>query len=73
LETPLGYASEALKQLLPETKQLGLSYVEITTSQDNEISKRVIESNGGVFLEEFPLPSAYGDGIECKYRILLAA
>jgi predicted acetyltransferase len=69
----LGYATQALKQLLPETKKLGLSYVEITTSHDNVVSKRVIESNGGVFIEEFPLPAAYGEGRECRYRILLAS
>jgi predicted acetyltransferase len=67
----LGYATQALKQLLPETAKLGLSYVEITTSHDNVISKRVIESNGGVFIEEFPLPAAYGVGRECRYRISL--
>lgn len=69
----LGYATQALNQLLPETKQLGLSYVEITTSHDNVVSKRVIESNGGVFIEEFPIPAAYGEGIECRYRILLTS
>jgi predicted acetyltransferase len=67
----LGYAAQGLKQLLQEAKILGLSYVEITTSHDNLISKRVIESNGGVFIEEFPLPAAYGEGVECRYRILL--
>lgn len=69
----LGCATQALKQLLPEAKKLGLSYVEITTSSDNVVSKRVIETNGGVFIEEFPLPSAYGEGIECRYRILLTS
>jgi predicted acetyltransferase len=67
----LGYATLALQQLLTDAKQMGLNYVEITTSHDNVISKRVIESNGGVFIEEFPLPAVYGVGRECRYRISL--
>lgn len=37
----------ALWHLLPETRALGLPYVEITTDADNIASRRVIEANGG--------------------------
>jgi len=67
----LGYATAALRQLLPSAKEMGLAYVEITTSHDNLVSQQVVLSNGGVFIEEFPLPAAYGVGLERRYRIAL--
>lgn len=38
-----GYASEALKQILPEAVALGMPFVELTTDLDNEFSQRVIQ------------------------------
>jgi predicted acetyltransferase len=67
----LGYATQALQQLLPEAKALGLPLVELTVAHDNAISQRVIEKCGGVFLEEFPLPACYGEGKEWRYRMAL--
>lgn len=65
----LGAATQGLQQLLRDAKALGMSYVELTVAHDNAISKRVIEKCGGVFIEAFPLPAAYGEGTEWRYRI----
>jgi predicted acetyltransferase len=67
----LGYATQALQQLLPDAKAHGLAYVEITVAHDNTNSQRVIEKCGGRFIEAFPLPDAYGEGTEWRYRIAL--
>jgi predicted acetyltransferase len=66
-----GYATEALRQLLPEARREGLRYVEITTDPDNPASRRVIEANGGVLVETFRKPPEYG-GADClRCRIAL--
>ncbi len=55
-----GLATAALRELLPEIRDLGLPYVEITTDLDNVASQKVITSNGGVLVERFTKPPAYG-------------
>jgi predicted acetyltransferase len=45
-----GYATEALRLMLPLARAEGLSRVEITCDADNEASRRVIVANGGVLL-----------------------
>src|SRR5437762_10111878 len=52
----LGYAKSALRLILPEARVIGLPYVEITTDPDNIPSQRVIEANGGIFVEHFIKP-----------------
>jgi predicted acetyltransferase len=54
-----------------DAKAHGLAYVEITVAHDNVNSQRVIEKCGAVFVEAFPLPAAYGEGTEWRYRIAL--
>jgi predicted acetyltransferase len=49
----LGYASEALRLIMPEARALGLNQVEVTCDPDNGVSRRVIEKNGGVLIEKF--------------------
>ena len=66
-----GYATEALRQLLPEARAEGLEYVEITTDPDNAASRRVVELNGGVLVEEFTRPAAYGGTPALRFRIAL--
>ena len=63
-----GYAGEMLRQLLPHARQLGLSRVLVTCSEDNPASEKVIVKNGGVF------DSTYEhDGVRTKrYWIALA-
>jgi predicted acetyltransferase len=66
-----GYATEALGQLLPEARAEGLNYVEITMNPDNIASQRVVEANGGVFLERFVKPAQFGSTPGSRYRIVL--
>ena len=64
-----GYATRALALLLPEARQEGLTYVEITTDLSNDASQRVIEANGGKLVERFCKPAAYGGAESLRYRI----
>jgi len=48
-----GYATEALRLLLPVAREAGLHRVQITCDADNEPSRKVILANGGVFEREF--------------------
>ena len=64
-----GYATQALRDLLPDARAERLRYVEITTQPNNVASRRVIEANGGLLIEEFTKLPAYGGGPELRYRI----
>lgn len=66
-----GYASEALKLILPEAAALGMPFVELTTDLDNYFSQRVIQKNGGALYEKFEKPSSQGGGNGLKFRIYL--
>ena len=66
-----GYASEALKQMLPEAIALGMPFVELTTDVDNYFSQRVIQKNGGVLYEKFVKPQSSGGRDGFRYRIFL--
>ena len=66
-----GYATAALRQLLPEAKAVGLPYIELTTDRDNVPSQRVITANGGVLVERFDKPEPYGGGPALRFRISL--
>ena len=68
-----GYATRALREILPEARDVGLRYVEITTDPDNVPSRRVIEANGGVLVEEFIRPAALGGSPGLRYRVNLRA
>lgn len=64
-----GYATEALRQMLPDAWALGLPFVEVTTDPDNVASQRVIEANGGVLFERFIKPPQFGEKPGLRYRI----
>ena len=66
----LGHATSALAQLLVETRDTGLPFVEVTTDPDNIASQRVIVANGGVLVEEFVKPASFGSKPGLRYRIL---
>ena len=66
----LGYAKSALRLILPEAKRVGLSYVEITTDPDNIASQRVIEANGGTFVEHFIKLQQFGSKPGLRFRIM---
>lgn len=64
-----GYATRALREVLREARTEGLRYVEITTDPDNVPSQRVIETNGGVLVEQFVKPGALGGKLGLRYRV----
>lgn len=66
-----GYATRALALLLPKARAEGLALVEITTDPTNIASQRVITANGGVLVERFHRPAAYGGTPGLRYRIAL--
>ena len=68
-----GYATKALRLLLPEAAAEGLPYLEIVTDFDNLASQRVIEANGGEVIERFKKPEGYSGGKDSmRYRVPLA-
>jgi predicted acetyltransferase len=66
-----GYATEALRQLLPLAREVGLPYVEITTDPDNLASQRVVEANGGALVEHITKHATSGGGPALLYRVTL--
>jgi len=64
-----GYATRALREVLREAKAEGLRFVEITTDPGNVASRRVVEANGGVLVEEFVTPSSLGGERKLRYRV----
>ena len=64
-----GYASQAIKLLLPEIQTLNFPYIELVTEKDNTASQRVIATVGGVFVEEFINLAVYGRGEMLRFRI----
>jgi predicted acetyltransferase len=69
----LGYATRALREVLPDARARGLRYVELTTVTGNVASERVMQANGGVLIEEFVAPAALGGRRHLRYRIQLEA
>jgi predicted acetyltransferase len=67
-----GYATAALHELLPCARSVGLPFVEVTTDVVNLASQRVIAANGGVVVERFDKPAAYGGAPSLRFRIALA-
>lgn len=67
----LGYATEALRQVLPDARAEGLEFVELTTDPDNIGSQRAIEANGGVLLDGYEPDPVYGTECKLRYRIAL--
>ncbi len=66
-----GYATAALRLILPEARAVGLPFVEITTDPDNFASQRVIEAAGGVLHEAFAKPPQFGGKPGLRFRIAL--
>jgi predicted acetyltransferase len=66
-----GYATRALRLLLPYARAEGLPYIDLTTAADNVASRRVIESNGGTLVEQFRKPIELGGTESLRFRIML--
>ncbi|MBS7808094.1 GNAT family N-acetyltransferase [Variovorax sp. PCZ-1] len=67
----LGYATQALKLLLPMAREQDLAYLVISTQPENTASQKVILNNGGQFLDAIKPPVFYGHGEEWRYRLEL--
>lgn len=65
-----GYASAALAAVLIEARAIGLPFLKITCDAGNAASRRIIEKNGGRFVESFVAPF-YGPEERLMYRIEL--
>lgn len=65
----LGYATQALKLMLEEARNLGIQRLMPTCGHDNVASQKVIEANGGVLLS--PLSSEETNPPEQRFLILL--
>ena len=68
-----GYATAALGLLLERARETRLEYVELTCDPGNEASRKVIEANGGVFVERFTKSHHHGGKPGLRYRIPLGA
>ena len=66
-----GCATAALRLMLLQARAFGLDHVEITTTEDNPASQRVILANGGVFDCAFEKSPHHGRGQALRYRIVL--
>jgi predicted acetyltransferase len=66
-----GYATRALRELLPEARAEGLRYVVISMNRENLASRKVVEANGGIFVDEYVTPPALGGMHDFRYRIYL--
>jgi predicted acetyltransferase len=66
-----GHATQAVAAVLPCARAQGLPYVEITTDPDNLASQKVITANGGVLIEAFTKPAAFGNAPGLRFRISL--
>ena len=64
-----GYAKQALALLLPDAKERGLAYIDLTTDPDNIASQRVIHACGGRLVERFRKAEAYGGAEGLRFRI----
>ena len=72
LVSSTGCATEALARMLLLAADEGLTEVELVTDVDNIPSQRVVESNGGVHLEEFTQVDRLGGGRAVRWRIDLS-
>jgi predicted acetyltransferase len=66
-----GYGKRALALLLAEIGGIGLPFVDLTTDPENLASHAVILANGGLLVERFRKPPAYGGQEALRFRIEL--
>lgn len=64
-----GYATLALRMILPHARAQRLPHVEITTDPGNVASQKIVLANGGVLVERFTKPAQYGQADGLRYRI----
>lgn len=64
-----GYATEGLRQLLPEARARGLDHVELTTDADNPASQKVVVKNRGYLVAREPGGTLHGGAELLRWRI----
>jgi len=69
----LGYATEAVRAVVPDAAREGLRWVEITCDVDNLASQGVIVGAGGTFVERFTNHEKYGTGDGFRYRVAITS
>ena len=67
-----GRAKAALALVLDDARTRGLDWVELTTTEDNIPSQRVIQANGGALVGAFEKSPHYGGGRALLWRIVLS-
>lgn len=67
----LGYATQALREILPHAADAGLRHVDLTCDDDNRPSQKVIEANGGTLVSRAPDDLRPGKE-KLLFRIILA-
>ncbi len=65
----LGYATAAVRAMVPDAAAEGLRWIEITTDVDNVASQGVIEGAGGTLVERFAHAAEFGRGDGLRYRV----
>ncbi len=65
-----GYGKQILSLGLEEARKIGLKEISITCMEDNFSSKKIIEANRGVFIEDAMIPEENKKML--KYQILLS-
>lgn len=68
----LGYATQALHDVLDLPRREGLAFVDVTTTPDNLGSQAVILGNGGEWVDDYVMPESQGAKTLKRYRITLA-
>lgn len=65
----LGYATAALRLIVPRLRAVGLPFIHLATDSENLPSQRVILANGGRRVGAFRKPEAHGGGESLKFRL----
>jgi predicted acetyltransferase len=68
-----GYATAAVRALMPEARSRGLRYLDVTTDPDNVASQRVILAAGGVLIRRFVKAPQYGGHEGLRFKIDLTS
>jgi len=64
-----GYATQAVRAILPEARAREPRYLEITTDPDNVASQRVILAAGDVLVERFTKAPQFGGLEGLRFRV----
>jgi predicted acetyltransferase len=67
-----GYASLAIRQLLPIAHQLDLKWLDISMEANNIASRRSAEKAGAMFIKEFNAGAEYGNVDALLYQLLVS-